>query len=107
MEYVDTDFMKLMDGVPQTQLTEEHIVTILYNQVCAMNFVHSAGVIHRDIKPANFLIDTQCGVKICDFGQSRIIPGKTNLDKETIKFRKSIRGLNDRKSKMAEFLENK
>ena len=26
---------------------------------------------HRDIKPANILIDTECNIKICDFGLAR------------------------------------
>jgi len=36
--------------------------------------MHSANVIHRDIKPANILVDSQCQVKICDFGLSRSQP---------------------------------
>jgi serine/threonine protein kinase len=34
------------------------------------------------LKPGNFLVDSQCGVKVCDFGLSRALPPKTNLDKE-------------------------
>ena len=54
-------------------LTEEHIVVILYNILCGINFLHSANIMHRDIKPANILIDNQCQIKICDFGMSRSI----------------------------------
>lgn len=78
-----------MNAIPHTELTEDHIVTILYNQLCALNFVHSAGVIHRDIKPGNFLIDSQCSVKICDFGLSRVMPTKSDLERETLKYRNS------------------
>lgn len=28
---------------------------------------------HRDIKPANILIDSNCQIKICDFGLSRTL----------------------------------
>ena len=31
MEYVESDFQKLMNSVPQTELSEDHIITILYN----------------------------------------------------------------------------
>jgi hypothetical protein len=31
MEFVQTDFRKLLNSVPKTLLTEEHITTIIYN----------------------------------------------------------------------------
>jgi mitogen-activated protein kinase 1/3 len=83
MEYVDTDFQKLLNAIPQTELSEDHIIVIVYNMLCALNFLHSANVIHRDLKPSNFLIDSQCSVKICDFGLSRAMNPKTDLQKET------------------------
>ncbi len=43
---------------------------ILYDTLCGLNFIHSAGVIHRDLKPDNILISTD-GSKICDFGLAR------------------------------------
>ena len=51
--------------------TEDHLRVVLYNLLCAIKFLHSANVIHRDLKPANILIDSECNVKICDFGLSR------------------------------------
>lgn len=39
---------------------------------CAgMKYVHSASVIHRDLKPGNLLVNSDCELKICDFGLSR------------------------------------
>jgi mitogen-activated protein kinase 1/3 len=58
MDVMKTDFEKLMDAMPQTELSEEHILIILYNQLCSLNFIHSANIIHRDLKPANFLVDS-------------------------------------------------
>jgi hypothetical protein len=31
MEYVQTDFRKLLNSTPKTMLKEDHIITILYN----------------------------------------------------------------------------
>ena len=58
MELGELDFKKLFDTVPKTELDEDHIITILYNQLCALSYIHSANVVHRDLKPANFLIDS-------------------------------------------------
>ena len=54
-------------------LEEEHIVIILYNILCGINFLHSANIMHRDIKPANILINSECEIKICDFGMARTL----------------------------------
>lgn len=72
MEYVETDFKKLLSATPTTQVDEDHIITILYNMLCATNYIHSANIIHRDLKPANFLINSNCNIKLCDFGLSRV-----------------------------------
>lgn len=74
MEYVDHDLYSVLKSTETNELTEEHVVTIMYNSLCAMNFLHSINIIHRDIKPANILIDGQCSIKICDFGHSRTVP---------------------------------
>jgi len=74
MELEQTDFLNLLSDVPQNKLNEEQIITIFYNQLCAINYMHSAGVIHRDLKPSNFLIDSNCCIKICDFGMARVLP---------------------------------
>ena len=57
MELGTLDIKNLMNSVPTTELTEEHIKVQLYNMLCALNYIHSAGIIHRDLKPSNFLID--------------------------------------------------
>jgi len=64
----------MLNSTPKTCLSEEHIITILYNMLCALNFMHSANLIHRDLKPGNFLIDSQCNIKVCDFGLTRVAP---------------------------------
>lgn len=74
MEHVDSDLKKVFNTTQDIEFNEEHVITILYNTLCAMNFLHSANVMHRDIKPANILVDVECQVKLCDFGLSRTVP---------------------------------
>lgn len=33
--------------------------------------MHSAGIVHRDLKPNNILINSDCEIKLCDFGLAR------------------------------------
>lgn len=71
-------------------LEEQHMVIILYNILCSVNFLHSANIIHRDIKPANILINSECEVKICDFGMARTLLGNDIIStKKQKKYRKT------------------
>ena len=42
--------------------------------------MHGSGIIHRDIKPSNLLINSNCDLKICDFGLATVKNGKINKD---------------------------
>ena len=56
--------------------------------MCALKFIHSANVIHRDLKPANILVDSDSGVRICDFGLARTLPKMQPNEIELQKFHK-------------------
>lgn len=81
MDFTSHDVKKMFNSKVGSNFsfTEDHCVTIVYNLLCAMNFMHTANIVHRDIKPSNILIDGQCGVKICDFGLSRTLPQKPKV----------------------------
>lgn len=68
------DMKTFLNSSSAESMTEEHLITFLYNMLCSINYIHSMNIIHRDIKPANILIDEKCGVFICDFGLSRANP---------------------------------
>ena len=68
-ESVRTDLAWAMEtGV---KLSFEQAKVLIFNMLCGVNFIHSAGVIHRDLKPSNILIESDCTAKICDFGLAR------------------------------------
>jgi len=78
MELGEMDLNKMLSKVPKVKLSETHIVTILYNQLSALNYLHSANIIYRNLKPSNFLVDSSCHVSICDFGLARTMPPQTD-----------------------------
>jgi serine/threonine protein kinase len=70
-EWADMDCHKLIHS-PQF-LTGRHIQSFAYQLLKGVKFLQSANVIHRDLKPANILLTTDCRLKICDFGLSRVV----------------------------------
>ena len=83
MEYVPNDMKKLLLEVEPNSLKEKHALIIIYNLLCAANYIHSANIMHRDIKPANLLINHSCQISLCDFGQARCVPHDKPLLSDT------------------------
>ena len=54
-------------------LEEVHKQYILYQILKALKYIHSGSLIHRDLKPSNILLNSDCHVKLCDFGLARSI----------------------------------
>lgn len=74
MDHVETDLGKIVKSGNQCQLDNSHVRNIIYNLLCALNFLSSANVMHRDIKPGNILMNKFCQIRICDFGLARTLP---------------------------------
>lgn len=53
-------------------LTPEHYQFFLYQLLRALKYIHAANVFHRDLKPKNILANSDCKLKICDFGLARV-----------------------------------
>lgn len=77
-ELMDSDLHKVIQS--KQQLAEEHHRYFVYQILCAVHYLHSANLVHRDLKPANVLVNTNCDVKVCDFGLARAgcLPGVTD-----------------------------
>lgn len=39
----------------------------------ALKYMHSGDLLHRDMKPSNLLLNSDCHVKLCDFGLARSV----------------------------------
>ena len=81
MDFKPASLKEMLCMVDSIDFEEEHVTILLYNMLCSLNYLHSAGVIHRDIKPANVLIDDNCRVFITDFGLSRDIESSVDSSK--------------------------
>ena len=66
--------------------TAEQVIVILYNMLCAVHRLHTAGVLHRDLKPQNILLNERCQVKVCDFGLARPYAMEGLLNKQMTVF---------------------
>ena len=66
---METDLHKLLRS---QKLSSDHICYFLYQILRGLKYIHSANVLHRDLKPSNILLNSNCDLKICDFGLSRV-----------------------------------
>ncbi|CAD5214243.1 unnamed protein product [Bursaphelenchus okinawaensis] len=69
-ELMETDLHKVI--VSPQRLIPIHITLFMYQLLRGLKYLHSANIIHRDLKPSNLLINSNCHLKICDFGLSRL-----------------------------------
>ncbi|CCD23325.1 mitogen-activated serine/threonine-protein kinase FUS3 NDAI_0B02900 [Naumovozyma dairenensis CBS 421] len=69
-ELMQTDLHRV---ISTQNLTDDHIQYFIYQTLRAVKTLHGSNVIHRDLKPSNLLINSNCDLKICDFGLARII----------------------------------
>ncbi|VUZ45273.1 unnamed protein product [Hymenolepis diminuta] len=69
-ELMQTDLHKII--VSPQPLSTDHVKIFLYQILRGLRYLHSAGIVHRDIKPGNMLVNSNCLLKICDFGLARM-----------------------------------
>lgn len=69
-EFMEAD---LHNVINENLLQEIHKQYIVYQIALALRYLHSGEVIHRDLKPANILLNSDCFVKLCDFGLVRSV----------------------------------
>jgi len=67
-EYMETD---LHAAIRANILQEIHKQYILWQSLKALKYMHSAELLHRDMKPSNLLLNSDCLMKVADFGLAR------------------------------------
>jgi mitogen-activated protein kinase 15 len=74
-EYMETD----LHAVIRAGILEDiHKQYIMYQLLKAIKYMHSAAVLHRDMKPSNLLLNSECFLKVADFGLARSIAALEN-----------------------------
>jgi len=75
LNYSKSDLLSLLERSGRKKdISNQVLIKLVYQLLCSINYLHTAGVIHRDLKPANLLIDSAANLKICDFGLARTTP---------------------------------
>lgn len=69
-DYMETDLHAVIRA---NILDDIHKVFITYQILKSLKFLHTGEIIHRDLKPSNVLIDSNCFIKLADFGLARSI----------------------------------
>lgn len=69
-DYMETD----LHAVIRANILEEiHKQYIVYQLLKAIKYMHSGELLHRDMKPSNILLNSECHVKVADFGLARSV----------------------------------
>ncbi|XP_035832492.1 mitogen-activated protein kinase 9 isoform X2 [Helianthus annuus] len=69
-ELMESDLHQVIKA--NDDLTPEHHQFFLYQLLRGLKYIHTANVFHRDLKPKNILANSDCKLKICDFGLARV-----------------------------------
>jgi len=67
-EFMETD---LHAAIRANILQDIHKQYIIWQSLKALKYMHSAELLHRDMKPSNLLLNSDCLMKVADFGLAR------------------------------------
>lgn len=68
-DLMETDLHRIIYS--KQKLSSDHVQYFIYQLLRGLKYIHSCKVLHRDLKPSNLLVNSNCDLKICDFGLAR------------------------------------
>jgi tRNA A-37 threonylcarbamoyl transferase component Bud32 len=77
-ELMETDLYRIIYS--KQSLSLDHVQYFIYQVLRALKYIHSANVLHRDLKPSNLLVNSNCDLKVCDFGLARGVYGDDRMN---------------------------
>ncbi|GKC78127.1 protein kinase superfamily protein, partial [Tanacetum coccineum] len=69
-ELMESDLHQVIKA--NDDLSPQHYQFFLYQLLRGLKYIHTSNVFHRDLKPKNILANSDCNLKICDFGLVRL-----------------------------------
>jgi len=89
-EFMETD----LHAVIRANILEDiHKRFTIYQLLKALKYMHSAEVLHRDMKPSNLLLNSECLMKVADFGLARSVASLAKKDDENQEGKSCFDGL--------------
>jgi len=76
-EYMETDLHAVIRG---NLLEGIHKIYVIYQLLKAMKYLHTGELLHRDLKPSNLLVNSECLMKVADFGLARSVASFSGKD---------------------------
>jgi serine/threonine protein kinase len=107
--YLVTDMMEadLRDVLDSTMALENaHVQFLMFQLLQAIAFIHDCDILHRDIKPENILVNSDCSLRLCDFGLARGCDFEIKDEEEGASTRLSTNYVQTRQYRAPELLLN-
>jgi tRNA A-37 threonylcarbamoyl transferase component Bud32 len=80
-DLMETDLHRIIYS--KQKLSIDHAQYFIYQVLRGLKYIHSCRVLHRDLKPSNLLVNSNCDLKICDFGLARGIDDQIDAEGRT------------------------
>mmetsp|Transcript_9894 Transcript_9894/g.13055 ORF Transcript_9894/g.13055 Transcript_9894/m.13055 type:complete len:568 (+) Transcript_9894:298-2001(+) len=77
-DLMETDLHRIIYS--KQKLSVDHVQYFIYQVLRGLKYIHSCKVLHRDLKPSNLLVNSNCDLKICDFGLARGIEDRDTTE---------------------------